>query len=220
MIGHKSLVSECYHILYVDHGYRYSHDVYQTFLSLFTMHNETMNIWSHLVGFVCVVIAAVMTTMDIFASDYYSSMELFAIETYLVCAALCLLCSSIYHWFGCLSESCHDWLLKLDLTGVALLVTGSFLPGVYYGFYCTPSAQRVQMCITGLVFLIGLAAPWLDLTWKGRNYKPYVYAFLVLLGLIPFNHWLLITPPHYRDTLVMVSISFLSFDARVNWSVA
>lgn len=134
MIGHKSLVSECYHILHIEDGYRYSHDFYEAFMSLFKMHNETMNIWSHLLGFVCVVIAGIITSIDLWQGAHQTQpMELIAFETYLVCAAFCLLMSSIYHWFCCISEDAHDWLLKLDLSGVGLLVSGSFLPGVYYG---------------------------------------------------------------------------------------
>jgi adiponectin receptor len=132
-IGHKSLVSDCYHMLYVDHGYRYSHDAYEAFLSLFKMHNETMNIWSHLIGFVCVVIGGILTTIDIYSSQSNSAMELFAFETYMICAALCLFLSTMYHWFCCVSVEHHDWLLKFDLTGVALLVAGSFLAGCFYG---------------------------------------------------------------------------------------
>jgi adiponectin receptor len=97
------------------------------------MHNETMNIWSHLIGFACVVIGGILTTLELFSSTDKSTLEFLAFETYLLCAAICLLMSSIYHWFCCLSVDCHDWLLKLDLTGVGLLVSGSFLPGVYYG---------------------------------------------------------------------------------------
>ena len=133
MIGHKSTVADCYHILFVDHGYRSSHSFYDAVMSLFTMHNETMNIWSHLIGFACVVIGGILTTLELFSSTDKSTLEFLAFETYLLCAAICLLMSSIYHWFCCLSVDCHDWLLKLDLTGVGLLVSGSFLPGVYYG---------------------------------------------------------------------------------------
>jgi hypothetical protein len=68
-----------------------------------------------------------------------------------------------------------------------------------------PQAQLVHMGLTLIVLVIGLAAPWMDLTIRGTNLKPFVYAFLVVLGIIPFNHWLLITPNHHRDSLIIVS---------------
>jgi adiponectin receptor len=131
-LGHKSTVSDCFHFLYIDYGYRQTKTLYDTFLTLFSIHNETMNIWSHLVGFVCVVVAGVNISIDL-AQANSSSMEFIAVEAFIVCAAICLLMSTIYHWFGCMSEYCHDCLLKMDLTGVALLVSGSYVPAVYYG---------------------------------------------------------------------------------------
>jgi adiponectin receptor len=32
---------------------------------------------------------------------------------------------------------------KLDYLGITVLITGSFFPSVYYGFYCFPHLQKV-----------------------------------------------------------------------------
>jgi hypothetical protein len=70
----------------------------------------------------------------------------------------------------------------------------------------------VHLGLTLIVLVVGLAAPWMDLKVRGTNLKPFVYAFLVVLGIIPFNHWLLITPNHHRDSLIIVSaLSVCSF---------
>lgn len=132
-IVHKSLVAELYHSIHIDYGYRKTESFYDTFLSLFAFHNETMNIWSHLIGFICVVIAGINVTFELAWETPHSAAELFALESYMVCAAICLFFSTIFHWFGCISTECHKCLLRLDLSGVALLVAGSFLPAVYYG---------------------------------------------------------------------------------------
>jgi adiponectin receptor len=100
------------------------------------MHNETTNIWSHLIGFICMSVAGINVSIDLFSKGTSLS-EIFAIELYIFSACSCLLLSTIYHWFGCLSEQCHHCFLRFDLTGVALLVSGSFLPGVFYGIKCT-----------------------------------------------------------------------------------
>lgn len=128
----KSSVPECYHFHYIENGYRSNYEFWDALMSLFTMHNETMNIWSHLIGFICVVIVGSNYIMDTLYSDI-PFFEYVTLQTYIVCAALCLFLSTVYHWFGCLSEQCHDGLLKLDLTGVAFLVAGSFIPGAYFG---------------------------------------------------------------------------------------
>lgn len=132
-IVQKSFVSECFHCMYIEDGYRHNLSIKDAILSLFRFHNETMNIWSHLIGFISIIIAAIVICIDLYENSEDTSTDFFAVECYLFCAALCLLLSTVYHWFGCLSEDCHQILLKLDITGVAVLVTGSFIPGVYYG---------------------------------------------------------------------------------------
>jgi adiponectin receptor len=76
-------------------------------------------------------------------------------QSYIICAALCLCLSFIYHWFGCISEDAHRDLLRLDLTGVALLVAGSFFPGIYYGFICSPVLQMRYLILSLGVLIVG-----------------------------------------------------------------
>lgn len=73
------------------------------------------------------------------------------------------------------------------------------------GFYCNAAAQRVHLVLTGIVFLIGVSAPWMKLEVRGRNIRPFVYAFLVVIGLAPFTHWLLVTPSIIRAYFMKVS---------------
>ena len=136
-LAHSSSVPKTVRIHYVEYGYRNGElNFWNVFNSLFTMHNETTNIWSHLIGFICMSVAGINVSIDLFSKGTSLS-EIFAIELYIFSACSCLLLSTIYHWFGCLSEQCHHCLLRFDLTGVALLVSGSFLPGVFYGIKCT-----------------------------------------------------------------------------------
>jgi hypothetical protein len=51
-IVRKDAVKSCYHFEYIDHGYRNASSFQEAFLSLFELHNETLNIWSHLIGFI------------------------------------------------------------------------------------------------------------------------------------------------------------------------
>jgi predicted membrane channel-forming protein YqfA (hemolysin III family) len=166
-----------------------------------------MNIWSHLIGFVCIVIAGIQISAEFF-SESDSFYQIMALETYILCASVCLLLSSIYHWFGCLSEDHHDNLLKLDLTGVALLIAGSYFAAVYYGsyfslasftpflimqsftagFYCTPSDQVIHLCLTGLVLVIGLSAPWVHFEIGGVSGEFFFAVLLLGLFLLALFH--------------------------------
>lgn len=46
-------------------------------------------------------------------------------------------------------------LLRLDYSGIALLIMGSFVPWLYYSFYCSPQPRLIYLTI---VCVLGIAA--------------------------------------------------------------
>ena len=209
--GLRRDVAACFHSPFIEFGYRTNYTLWETFVSLFSFHNETTNIWTHLIGFVCVSLVGVHIFVDYHLDNGHNEKEVglygtFIFETYITCAALCLGLSSAYHWFGCYSVNCHKALLRLDLTGVGLLVAGSFFPAVYYGFYCQPELQRAYLLLSTVVLIVGLVAPWIEIKVNGSYIRPYIFATLVFIGLIPCTHWAMVTPKKYKDNLIMVRI--------------
>lgn len=222
--NHRSSVAECFHRLYLEYGYRKTNSFVETFLSLFTFHNETMNIWSHLIGFVCILVAGVHVATEMVSSENQQMIEIVVFSSFVGSAAICLLLSTIYHWFGCLSEACHTSLLRMDLTGIGLLVSGSFFPAIYYGksisimiilyifiyfcfdigFYCTPEAQYTHWALTVFVFCVGICAPWIETKINGVPIRHFIFVTLVVLGAVPFTHWLMITPDIYKNEVLTV----------------
>ena len=45
--------------------------------------------------------------------------------------------SAIYHTFRCMTEAWNLRLYRLDIAGICTLIYGSFMAGIYNGFYCT-----------------------------------------------------------------------------------
>jgi adiponectin receptor len=122
----------CFHRDYIFHGYRVNYTFHEVFLSLFTLHNETMNIWSHLIAFICTLVAGMTVSLE-YQAEEVGLTERLVFGMYICCACFCLGFSTLYHWFGCMSEFHYYSLLSLDLTGIAFLVGGSFFPATYYG---------------------------------------------------------------------------------------
>lgn len=201
-------VPETFHRRFIDYGYRNSYSLWKTFRSLFTLHNETLNIWSHLIGFVCAMTAVTNFMWDEYyavASSHrgieFSELEGLTVGVYLICAGSCFLLSSIYHWFNCLNEHA-DCLLKFDQIGIAILIGSSFFPAIYFGFYCRPLLQKIYMFLSLVVLVVGLYAPWIKSKFLGMPLKNSVFAALVMMGLIPSFHWYIITPPLFRTHLL------------------
>jgi len=57
----------------------------------------------------------------------------------------CFSLSSAYHTFSSHSKDiCEQWLV-LDFIGIVCLIAGSWMPGVYYGFYCQRTVSRFYL---------------------------------------------------------------------------
>ena len=70
-------------------------------------------------------------------------------------AQLCLFFSTLFHTLGCHSSRILHIFGKLDYSGIALLTMGSFVPWVYYTFYCETQSKIVYMVT---ISVLGLTA--------------------------------------------------------------
>jgi len=60
------------------------------------------------------------------------------------------------------------------------------------------------------VFVTGILAPWIEYKINGVEVRPFVLASLVFIGVVPFGHWLYITPDVYREEVTKVRISCIN----------
>lgn len=63
-------------------------------------------------------------------------------------AVVCLAMSAIFHTILNHSQRVAQLGNQLDYVGIVLLITGSFVPSIYYAFYCEP---RLQQAYWGMV---------------------------------------------------------------------
>jgi adiponectin receptor len=74
---------------------------------------------------------------------------------FLLTAATCLGLSAAYHTLmNHSSRVSHLW-LQLDLVGIVILTLGEFVSGIYFGFYCKQTLQRIYWA---MVYMLPL--PW------------------------------------------------------------
>ncbi|XP_012879071.1 PREDICTED: adiponectin receptor protein 2 [Dipodomys ordii] len=72
-------------------------------------------------------------------------------------AILCLSFSWLFHTVYCHSEGVSRLFSKLDYSGIALLIMGSFVPWLYYSFYCSPQPcfiYLIVICVLGIAAII------------------------------------------------------------------
>ncbi|CAL1537498.1 unnamed protein product [Lymnaea stagnalis] len=161
------------------------------FKSIFRIHTETGNIWTHLLGMIAFLgIAAYFLTRPSIEIQWQ---EKAVFSAFFMGAILCLGFSWVFHTVYCHSERVGRFFNKLDYCGIALLTIGSFVPWLYYSFYC-----RLEPKVTylALIFFLGTIAIVVSMWDKFAQpqYRPLragVFVALGLSGVIPAMHYVI-----------------------------
>lgn len=121
------------HYRAVSHSYRTS------FASLGYLHNQTSNIYSHMMAAVMFLYWASQTLDEVLAryptSDIFDTM---VFGLFYACASFCFSSSALFHLLANHSADVNRTWLLFDLYGVFALITATIVSGAYYGFYCEP----------------------------------------------------------------------------------
>ncbi|KAJ8323577.1 hypothetical protein QVD99_006879 [Batrachochytrium dendrobatidis] len=209
-------------------GYRRITNSYAGCLkSLFYLHNETGNVYTHLIGvvlfFVVVVIGIVnginvsswnqITENDLHKSDglepnvliphtvdlllgtsrpsqQWLWKDAMVFGVFYAGAITCLALSTIYHLCCCHSRLVLVMWNKADYIGIVALIVGSFVPTIFYAFYCYPFWQILYLSI---FTLMGFGTIFVSLmkqfsSPKYRFFRTSIFAVLGVSGAFPLLH--------------------------------
>ena len=136
---------------YIHGNYRQVSDSYFRSLgSLGYWHNETINIYSHLIP-ALLSLPCTVATYKLLRPRYEqaSAADVVALGCFFLGAALCLGMSATYHTISNHSPMVNQIGNQLDYIGIVLLITGSFVPSIYYGFWCEPTLQKIYWSLVG-----------------------------------------------------------------------
>ncbi|KAJ5888064.1 hypothetical protein N7495_008105 [Penicillium taxi] len=154
-----------------------------SFQSLGYVHNETVNIYTHLLPAILAVPAAYKLYQAL-APRYQSATDsdIAAFCCFFAGAAFCLGMSATYHTISNHSHSVARIGNAFDYIGIVGLIVGSFIPSVFYGFYCVPELQRrywTMICTIGLGCVCVSILP----QFRTPRWRPFRAAMFVGMGL-------------------------------------
>ncbi|XP_013397290.1 adiponectin receptor protein 2 [Lingula anatina] len=161
------------------------------FKSVFRIHTETGNIWTHLLGFIAFIgIAGYFLSRPTIEVQWQ---EKAVFSAFFLGAILCLGFSWVFHTVYCHSERVGRLFNKLDYCGIALLTMGSFVPWLYYSFYCElgPKIAYLVLIFTlgGFCILVSLWDKFAEPRF--RAVRAGVFVALGLSGVIPACHYVI-----------------------------
>ncbi|KYQ91030.1 hypothetical protein DLAC_07930 [Tieghemostelium lacteum] len=177
---------------YITSGYRVNFPFKLCLMSLFKMHNETLNIWTHLIGTIGFFFLMIYTQLTILVDA--EPMDKFIFTIFFFGAISQMLFSTMFHLFCSVSPTTYLWFARLDYTGISLMIVGSYFPVLYYIFKCLQPLATLY--ITGISFLgvVGVIVGMLPI-FQTHRFRTFRAVFFIIFGfyiIIPLPHlWVL-----------------------------
>ena len=178
--------------------------------SLFMVHNESINIWTHLLGTVYFIV-----DMIVFVSSE-CTLDSVGDAFILFCYVSCILCLSSSTWFHvncCLPCPNHfACLLKYDMAGILTVILALYLTGVCLVFsgpnYVLQSLYLAYAIIAGIVASLPLTVSHLS-AWSRS-----ALVFFGLSASVPVSHFMAIATPDevriFLPPVIMFTVFFIS----------
>uniref|UniRef100_A0A3Q2XN11 Adiponectin receptor 2 n=1 Tax=Hippocampus comes TaxID=109280 RepID=A0A3Q2XN11_HIPCM len=163
------------------------------FRSIFRIHTETGNIWTHLLGCLFFLCLGLMYMFRPNMSFVAPVQEKVAIGMFFLGAILCLSFSWLFHTVYCHSEGVSRVFSKLDNSGIAFLSMGSFVPWLSCSFYCSPQPCFIYLLVVCVLGLSAITVSQCDFfaTPQYRGVRAGVFVGLGLSGVVPTLHFVI-----------------------------
>ena len=134
---------------YIRTGYRQASFSFQRSLnSVLRIHNETINIWTHLLGALFYSLVPLYYYSEL-RSRYNTATagDFLALAILFLGISVCFVLSTFFHTF--INHSKEIWKLgnELDHLGIVLVIWSSMIPSDYFGSYCSPRLQYFYCCM-------------------------------------------------------------------------
>ena len=179
---------------YIRKGYRLYLSNADSLRSIFLWTNETINIWSHLLGFLYFAAAIVHANLYYLPAMSGPTPQDHMVVTYYLLSVMCTMLFSVtFHVFtGHSSHQVYMFWFRLDICGIVLAVWGCYATGTYYAFYCFPYWQKFYFSVTILLTVVTVLLPMLPGFLENSMHRTRIAVFvgMVLSSLVPVNHWL------------------------------
>jgi len=177
-------------------GYRQKLSYTSCLTSCFLLHNETVNIWSHLIGFATFLycLATLILNPPPGANSF---IDLIPLYTQLITYQVCLLSSALFHTFSCHSEQTHKTWLQTDHFGIVVALFGTYMSIINNVFHCHQDWRNIHLSIITGLFIVATVVVWwpglgqkLPWTKRAKGEVPlWLFLTLSLYVVIPFSHW-------------------------------
>lgn len=126
-------------------GYRpISHSTRVSFRSWWYLHNETVNIYTHLLPAVTFLLGE-LYILNYLTGRYsrVTSTDLVVFSFFMLTATICYSFSALYHTLMNHSYAMNHFCHRLDMLGIGTFIAGDMVLGVYLIFWCETALRNM-----------------------------------------------------------------------------
>ncbi|KAH3683226.1 hypothetical protein WICPIJ_005802 [Wickerhamomyces pijperi] len=200
---------------YIVWGYRFTNNHYHCVQSIFQVHNETINIWTHLAGcfyffYICLF---EYPRSELFQKSSIS--DICMIYLYLFAGIKCLISSSVWHTFnGTANLYLRKKFACIDYTGITVLITASVVVTEYTSLYHSNAFIRVGFVSFSLICgIAGFFFNWSEYFDHPKS-KPFRIGFYIVLSLLGFGAYVIMG---LQNGFVKASSFYAPAVGRLSW---
>jgi len=186
-LGSYSEVADYLKVDYILSGYRIGYNFFLCLISLFQIHNETVNIWTHFGG----ALFGVFVSFQVYSNFIqYGLVHVFFHLFFLLGCIYGLGSSAVFHWFNCISADHHKCLRTLDFGGIGVVIITMSAPITYYGLYCHETYLKFFLSLIAVLSPLLVCMPFLHSFHQNKWLRTFIF---VTSSLIPCLDWAIIT---------------------------
>lgn len=177
-------------------GWRQESNVWHALKSMFEWHNETLNIWTHFIGFIY------------FACMLYRSYSDWPVLIYNIgCINICFI-STAFHTLCCCSKQVYYLFRTLDFVGIIFVMWSMFMPFIRYFQEPWFQVYLILSCVTSASSTIIALLPKFQ-TNEFHQIRVLVFALNGILGSVALVH-LYMLYSHLETSCVLAGLAITS----------
>eukprot|EP01113_Clastostelium_recurvatum_P003486 TRINITY_DN11518_c0_g1_i1.p1 TRINITY_DN11518_c0_g1~~TRINITY_DN11518_c0_g1_i1.p1 ORF type:complete len:304 (+),score=71.25 TRINITY_DN11518_c0_g1_i1:27-938(+) len=163
-------------------------DYWACFWSIFSIHNDTINIWTHLLSAFYTMYVLYLTHRHGSIADQAPYWDKFVITLFLCCTTVCFFFSAAYHAFRSHSSHAYKKFLILDVASIGIQLFSCNVAIMYFEMVCFPELRvRYHVTLVLLMIIIVVSVPWM--IRNGRtSLRTFSFIVLACSGLVAHFH--------------------------------
>ena len=171
-------------------GYRRELNLKRAILTIFMWHNETLNIWSHILSSLLFISFSIWFA---FYDDGGNDNPKWPLIMFFLGSIYLFTVSATFHTLQCVSSKHYGFWRKMDFIAIIILMFSMFIPFCYYGFSgCENRIMlfSIYVSISGIISIISVSICTLPIFQTNRFsfFRPVVFALNGAYSIAPILH--------------------------------